>query len=39
MKGNACERVGMNSLKVELPESTTTEELLNKIFELNKILK
>lgn len=35
MKGNACERVGMNSLKVELPESTTTEELLNKIFELN----
>ena len=37
MKGNACERVGMNSLKVELPESTTTEELLNKIFELNSI--
>ena len=35
MKGNACERVGMNSMKVELPESTTTEELLNKIFELN----
>ena len=35
MKGNACERVGMNSLKVELPESTTTIELLNKIFELN----
>mgnify|MGYP001379344103 CR=1 FL=1 len=35
MKGNACERVGMNSLKVELPESTTTEELLAKISELN----
>ncbi len=35
MKGNACERVGMNSLKVELPESTTTEELLTKISELN----
>ncbi len=35
MKGNACERVGMNSLKVELSESTTTKELLNKIFELN----
>ena len=35
MKGNACERVGMNSLKVELPESTTTKELLIKIFELN----
>ena len=35
MKGNACERVGMQSLKVELPETTTTEELLNKILELN----
>ena len=35
MKGNACERVGMNSLKIELPESTTTEELLAKISELN----
>ena len=35
MKGNACERIGMNSLKVELPESTTTEELLAKISELN----
>ena len=35
MKGNACERVGMQSLKVEMPESTTTEELLAKIDELN----
>ena len=35
MKGNACERVGMQSLKVELSETTTTEELLNKILELN----
>jgi len=35
MKGNACERVGMKSLKVELPEETTTEELLKKIEELN----
>ena len=35
MKGNACERVGMKSLKVELPETTTTEELLDKIIELN----
>lgn len=35
MKGNACTRVGMESLKVELPESTTTEELLTKIEELN----
>jgi len=35
MKGNACERVGMKSLKVELDENTTTDELLLKIDELN----
>lgn len=35
MKGNACRRVGMDSLKVEMPETTTTEELLAKIAELN----
>lgn len=35
MKGNACERVGMRSLKVYLPEETTTGELLDKIDELN----
>jgi len=35
MKGNACKRVGMDSLKVELPSSTTTEQLLAKIAELN----
>ena len=35
MKGNACERVGMRSLKVELSENTSTEELLQKINELN----
>ncbi len=35
MKGNACTRVGMESLKIELPASTTTEELFNKIQELN----
>ena len=35
MKGNACERVGMKSLKVELNEKTTTEELLLKNDELN----
>jgi methylenetetrahydrofolate dehydrogenase (NADP+)/methenyltetrahydrofolate cyclohydrolase len=35
MKGNACTRIGMDSLKVELPEETTTEELLAKIEELN----
>ncbi len=36
MKGNACARIGMESLKVELPSSTTTEELLAKIEELNQ---
>ena len=35
MKGNACERIGMNSLKVELSEETSTEKLLEKIKELN----
>ena len=35
MKGNACERIGMRSLKVELSNETTTEELINKITELN----
>lgn len=35
MKGNACERIGMQSMKVELPTSTSTDELLSKIDELN----
>jgi len=35
MKGNACRRVGMEPLKVELPETTTTEELLAEIEKLN----
>jgi methylenetetrahydrofolate dehydrogenase (NADP+)/methenyltetrahydrofolate cyclohydrolase len=35
MKGNACRRVGMDSMAIELPESTTTEQLLEKITELN----
>lgn len=35
MKGNACQRIGMDSLKVELGEETTTEQLLEKIEELN----
>ncbi|MDQ8035997.1 MAG: tetrahydrofolate dehydrogenase/cyclohydrolase catalytic domain-containing protein, partial [Pedobacter sp.] len=35
MKGTACARVGMSSLKVELPSSTTTEELLAEIGKLN----
>lgn len=36
MKGNACRRVGMSSLAVEMPSSTTTAELLAKIDELNR---
>ena len=35
MKGNACARVGINSLKVELDKDTTTEELLKVIQDLN----
>jgi methylenetetrahydrofolate dehydrogenase (NADP+)/methenyltetrahydrofolate cyclohydrolase len=35
MKGNACRRVGMESVAVELPASTTTEELLATIADLN----
>ena len=35
MKGNACERVGMQSMKVEMATETTTDQLLAKIDELN----
>ena len=35
MKGNACRRVGMESLKVVLPQQATTDELLARIDELN----
>ena len=35
MKGNACERIGMKSIKVELDSKTTTEQLLFEINELN----
>lgn len=35
MKGNACARVGLRSIKVEMPETTTTHQLLEKIEELN----
>ncbi|NJK85806.1 MAG: bifunctional methylenetetrahydrofolate dehydrogenase/methenyltetrahydrofolate cyclohydrolase FolD [Bacteroidales bacterium] len=35
MKGNACERVGMKSKKIHLPEETTTQELLDEISQLN----
>lgn len=36
MKGNACERVGMTSLKVTLPEETTTQQLMDEIENLNR---
>ena len=35
MKGNACRRVGMDSLAVEMPSTTTTAQLLARIEELN----
>ena len=35
MKGNACKRVGMDSIKVEMPTETTTEQLMAKIDDLN----
>jgi len=35
MKGNACRRIGMESLKIELPETTSTDELINQINVLN----
>jgi methylenetetrahydrofolate dehydrogenase (NADP+) / methenyltetrahydrofolate cyclohydrolase len=35
MKGNACRRVGMESMSVLLPETTLTEELLAEIDKLN----
>ncbi len=35
MKGNACRRVGLDSMAVELPEDTTTDQLLARIDELN----
>jgi methylenetetrahydrofolate dehydrogenase (NADP+)/methenyltetrahydrofolate cyclohydrolase len=36
MKGNACRRVGLDSRAIELPASTTTEELLEQIEALNQ---
>jgi methylenetetrahydrofolate dehydrogenase (NADP+)/methenyltetrahydrofolate cyclohydrolase len=36
MKGNACQRIGMESRKIELPATTTTEELLAQIEALNQ---
>lgn len=36
MKGNACQRVGIEPLAIELGENTTTEELLAEINKLNQ---
>ena len=36
MKGNACKRVGMDSIKIELSDTTTTDELLEEINKLNE---
>jgi methylenetetrahydrofolate dehydrogenase (NADP+) / methenyltetrahydrofolate cyclohydrolase len=35
MKRNACQRIGMESLAVELPSSSSTDQILAKIGELN----
>lgn len=35
MKGRACQRVGMDSIRLELPSVTTTEQLLAEIATLN----
>jgi methylenetetrahydrofolate dehydrogenase (NADP+)/methenyltetrahydrofolate cyclohydrolase len=35
MKGNACRRVGMESLSISLPEETTTDQLIITIDDLN----
>jgi methylenetetrahydrofolate dehydrogenase (NADP+)/methenyltetrahydrofolate cyclohydrolase len=36
MKGNACRRVGMESIKIELGKETTTDQLLAEIHALNR---
>ncbi|GIN85213.1 bifunctional protein FolD [Heyndrickxia sporothermodurans] len=36
MKGNACEKIGIQSQRIHLPEETTTEELLETIQKLNE---
>lgn len=36
MKGNACRRVGLESLQVNLPGDSTTDEVIGKIRELNE---
>lgn len=36
MKGNACRRVGMEPLKIEMSQQTTTDQLLAQIDQLNR---
>jgi methylenetetrahydrofolate dehydrogenase (NADP+)/methenyltetrahydrofolate cyclohydrolase len=36
MKGNACKRLGMRSLRIDLPAETTTEALIAEIRKLNE---
>lgn len=36
MKGNACKKIGITSLRIHLPKETTTEELLTAIEDLNQ---
>lgn len=36
-KGLKCEELGMRSITVRMPETTTEEELLGKIYDLNRI--
>jgi len=35
MKVKSCQSIGMGSIRIDLPESTTTEQLLNEIYKLN----
>lgn len=35
MKGNACKKLGIHSLRLDLPSSTTTDELISAINKLN----
>jgi methylenetetrahydrofolate dehydrogenase (NADP+) / methenyltetrahydrofolate cyclohydrolase len=36
MKGNACERIGMESVKIVLPQTATTSQVLDEIDKLNE---
>ncbi len=36
MKVKSCQNIGMDSIRIDLPENTTTEQLLNEIYKLNQ---